>query len=83
MVTLELTEQQVVDMVRQLPPERKRTAILALASEGQHGRAERLAYAENQFRRLASEDGRDWDAMSEDEREALANAIIHEDRACP
>ena len=35
MVTLELTEQQVVDLVQQLPPDRKRTAILAMASEGQ------------------------------------------------
>ena len=30
MPMLELTDQQVVDLVKQLPPQRKRTALLAL-----------------------------------------------------
>ena len=53
MPMLELTDQQVVDLVTQLPPERKRTAILALADAGAAQRDERMEYAENQLRRAA------------------------------
>jgi hypothetical protein len=30
--------------------------------------------------RLCAERGRDWDRMSEDEREAFVDDLIHEDR---
>ena len=60
MPTLELTDQQVVDLVKQLPPERKRTAILALAEADSAQRDERMQYAEGQFRRACAEHGGDW-----------------------
>lgn len=82
MPTLELTDQQVVDLVKQLPPERKRTAILALAEADPAQRDERMQYAENQLRHVCAERGRDWDALSEDEREAFIDDLVHEDRAC-
>ena len=82
MPMLELTDQQVVDLVTQLPPERKRTAILALADADAAQRDERLNYAEDQLRRACAERGRDWDKLSEDEREAFIDDLVHEDRAC-
>jgi len=81
MPILELTEEQVVDLVRQLPPERQRAALLALAGAGQR-RQERLQYAEEQLRRVSAERGLNWDAMSEDEREAFIDDLVHEDRPC-
>lgn len=82
MPTLELTAQQVVELVKQLPPERKREAILALAADAAMHRNERMQYAEAQFRRVCAERGRDWDKLSEDEREAFIDDLVHEDRAC-
>jgi len=82
MPTLELTDQQVVELVKQLPPERKREALLALATEASARRDERMKYAEAQIRRVCAERGLDWDKMTEDEREVFIDDLIHEDRAC-
>jgi hypothetical protein len=81
MASVELTTEQVVDLVRQLPVDRKREVLLALAVDAQSGRATRLAYAEDQLRRLCAKRGLNWDAMSNDEREALADDLVHEGRS--
>ena len=82
MPTLELTEQQVVDLMKQLPPARKRDALLALASDAAARREERMQFAEAQLRRLCAERGRDWDKLSEDDRELFIDELVHEDRPC-
>ena len=82
MPMLELTDQQVVDLVNQLPTKRKRTALVALASEAATRRDERMQLAESQLRRLCTERGRNWDQLSEDEREVFIDDLVHEDRPC-
>jgi hypothetical protein len=82
MPILELSEGQVVDLVKQLPPERQRAALLALAEGAAKRREERMQFAEAQLRRLSAERGRDWDKMSEEDREAFIDDLLHEDRAC-
>jgi len=82
MPILELTDEQVIELVRQLPPERQRAALLALAAGAGERRAERMKYAETQLRALCAERGLDWNGMSEDQREAFIDDLIHEDRAC-
>jgi hypothetical protein len=82
MATLELTDAQVADLVRRLPAERRRAVLLLLATEAQERREERLTFAEHQLRRVSAERGLDWDALSEPEREALIDDLIHEDRPC-
>lgn len=82
MPMLELTDQQVVDLVNQLPPNRKRSALVSLASEAVTRRDERMQLAEAQIRRLCAERGRNWDKMSEDEREGFIDELVHEDRPC-
>lgn len=42
------------------------------------GRDERLRFGEAQLRRACAERGLDWDRMSEDERESIASALLHE-----
>jgi hypothetical protein len=79
---LELTDQQVVDLVNQLPPKRKRSVLVSLASEAVTRRDERMQLAEAQIRRLCTERGRNWDQMSEDEREVFIDELLHEDRPC-
>ena len=82
MPTVTLTDDQVLDLVKQLPMERKRAALLLLAAEGRVQREARLDYAETQLRKLCAERGRDWDTMEEEERETFIDDMIHEDRQC-
>jgi hypothetical protein len=60
MSTLELTDEQVISLVRGLPAERKRAALLALAQEAQAGREDRLRFGEAQLRRASAERGLEW-----------------------
>ncbi len=83
MPTVELNDEQVIELVKQLPPKCKRAALLALAEDARARREARLDHAEAQLRRVCVEHGLDWDAMSEDEREAFINELVHEDRPCP
>jgi len=78
MGVLELSDEQVISLVRQLPAERKRTALLALAQDAQVRREERLRFGEAQLRRASAERGLNWDRLSGDERGALVNDLLHE-----
>ncbi len=78
MSVLELSDEHVISLMRQLPAERKRTALLALALDAQTRREDRLRLGEVQLRRACAERGRDWDRLTEDEREAFVNDLLHE-----
>jgi hypothetical protein len=75
---LELRDEQVVSLVRQLPAGRKRTALPALAQDARTRREERMRFGEEQLRRACAERGRDWDRLSENERETCVNELLHE-----
>ena len=78
MTVLELTDEQVVSLLRQLPPTSKKAALLALAQEAGSRRQQRLAFAEAQLRQRAQERGLDWDALDEASREDFVNRLLHE-----
>ena len=82
MPILELSDAQVVELVKQLPPERRRAALLTLAAGAAQGREERMQYAEEQLRRASAKRGLEWDTMSEDQREDFIDDLLHEDRPC-
>jgi hypothetical protein len=82
MPTLELTNNQVIELVKQLSPEHKRVVLLTLAEDARAQGEARLEYAEAQLRRLCTERGLSWDIMTEDEREAFIDDLVHEDRLC-
>ncbi len=82
MPILELSDAQVVDLVKQLPPERQRAALLALAAGAAQRRDERMQFAEGQLRRLAAERGLEWDEMSDNRRQDFIDDLLHEDRPC-
>ena len=81
-MTVELTTDQVIDFVQQIPPEEKREVLLALAEQAETSRAERMAYAEAQFRKLCASRELNWDTMTEAERENFVDDLIYEDREC-
>jgi hypothetical protein len=78
MSVLELSDEQVISLVRQLPAARRRTALLALAQDAQTRRDDRIRIGEEQLRRVCRERGLDWDQLSEDEREAFVDKLLHE-----
>ena len=81
-LTLELTTEQIIELVQQMPPEEKLKVLKALAKETPAEREERMKYAESKVRKLCAERGLDWDTMTEDERLYFINDIVHEDREC-
>ena len=83
MAVLELTKEQIFDLVRRMPAEQKREMLLLLAANAPAERAKRQQFAEEQLRRLCAARGLDWDALSAEEREAFIDDLIHEDRTCP
>ena len=78
MVNLVLTTDQVVELVRQLPPQQKRVVLLALAGEAQTQRDAQMVFAENRLRQRAAERGFRWDDLNDDEREAFVDELLHE-----
>lgn len=81
-LTVELTTDQVVGFVQQMPPEERRTLLLAIAEQAAANREARIDRAEAQFRQLCTDRGLDWDVMTEAERENFVDDLIHEDREC-
>ncbi len=82
MPILELSNAQVVELVKQLPPERQRAALMALAAGATQRREERMQDAEAQLRRVSAERRLEWDKMSEGQREDFIDDLLHEDCPC-
>ena len=79
MSVLELTDEQVLSLVRQLPSARKRKALLALAEQAETRHEERMRFAETQLRRQCAERGLDWDKLSEAQRDEFVDRLLHEE----
>jgi len=53
-----------------------------MACASQARREPRMDFAEEQLRRLCAERGLDWNAMTDEEREAFVDDLMHEDWSC-
>ena len=60
MAVLELTKEQIFDLVLRLPAEQKREMLLLLAANAPAEREGRQQFAEDQLRRLCAGRGLDW-----------------------
>jgi hypothetical protein len=78
MVTLTLSDKQVVELVKQLPPKSKQAVLDALTTDGDIWWEMTLSQGEEQFRLLAAERGLEWDKMHEVERETFVDALLHD-----
>lgn len=78
MPILELTDEQVLELVRQLPPDKQALLFRHLLRSQWSAWEELSRYGETRVRRVAAQRGLDWDAMSEGEREAFIDNIVHE-----
>lgn len=78
MPMLTLSNDQVVEIVRQLPTEQQ-TEIFRFLLLQQWGQWESLSrYGKNKVKIAAQERGFDWDTMTEDEREDFIDNVVHE-----
>jgi len=75
MVTLTLSDEQVLALVRQLPDERRAWLLRELLQDQWPVWVELSAYGAERARALAASRGLDWDNMTEDEREALVDTL--------
>lgn len=80
-LTLDLTDDQLIALLKQLPPERQRAVLSAIKAERDAWWQARHRAGEQQMRRLAAERGLNWDTLTEMEREALVDDLVHEARA--
>ena len=82
MPTLQLTDEQVVDLIEQLPRERQTRLVRNLLAQRWPQWDELTRLGEQRIRIVAAQRGRDWDTLSEEDREAFVDELVHEGRAC-
>ena len=78
MATLTLTDEQVVQLVKQLPAQMKQRVLTDLTAERDQWWETAAHEGERDLRRLAAERGRHWEKMTEAEREAFVDDLLHE-----
>ncbi len=78
MVKLTLTDDQVLEIVKQLPQSQKQMLYEYLRSDWPEW-AEIMDIGSHQIRKVAAERGVEWDTLSEDEREIFIDDWLHED----
>lgn len=82
MPTLTLSEEQVLEMIQQLPFDLKLKVWTLLSGEIRNKQDSWSAQITDDLRRFAQQRGLNWDALDEDARMELVDALIHEQRQC-
>lgn len=78
MPTLTLTDEQVIQLIKQLSREQQ-TEVFRFLLLQQWSQWETLSrYGADRAKIVAHELGRDWDTMTEDEREVFIEQVVHE-----
>ncbi len=80
MPVISLTEQQVVELLKQLSPGEQETALRYLLRQWWPGWSALSASGQERIRALAVEHGLDWDTLDEQQREAFVAELLHDDR---
>jgi hypothetical protein len=78
--TLKLTNEQVIDLIQQLPSSAQDVVLRGLVGRRWPSWTALSDMAQERAREVARERGHDWGKLSEDERETLIDQIVHEDR---
>ncbi len=82
MPKIELTSEQVMELVKQLPADQQEAMFKMLLVQ-QWGAWEELSRSgQDKARQAAAARGRDWEVMTEEERAAFVDDVVHQDRRC-
>ncbi len=79
MPILTLSNEQVVELVKQLSSEQQVEVFRFLLLQHWQRWESLSSYGADKAKLVAQERGFDWDAMTEEEREALIDDVVHED----
>ena len=79
MASLKLTVEQVIKLVKQLPLQDQYAVLHAIKTDRDAWWENRVTRGEQEMRRISAERGLDWDKMTEEEREAFVDDLMHED----
>jgi hypothetical protein len=82
MPALQLTDEQVMELLKQLPSSQENALFEYLLTRRWPEWASSAEYGAERARQTAAARGRDWDAMTEEEREDFVDELVHEDRPC-
>jgi hypothetical protein len=78
MPNLTLSNEQVIELVKQLP-EAQQQELFRFLIQRQWGNMEAITdYGSQQAKIVAAERGYDWDTMTEEEKEEFIDKIVHE-----
>ena len=80
MVALDEREQQALNIIRTLPPERQRMILYELAKNTEEQWRLNSLYAERQLRNLALQLGKNWDSMSDEERQDFVCDLLESEK---
>ena len=80
-LTITLSDDQVMRLIEQMPAGSRTELFVRLASEEWPEWARLVREAEPQARRLAAERGLNWEMLSDEDRIALVDDLLHEGRA--
>lgn len=82
MATLKLTQKQILRLVQQLSPIQQEAVFKLLLARRRSEWGELSRYGQEKARQVAVQRGRNWDAMTEEEREQFVDDLVHEDHPC-
>ena len=80
MAAPQLTNEQVVQLVRHLPPQGKQAVLMALAEEREKQRDALLEYGEERICYICAQRGIDWTSLTDEERGRFIDDLLHEDK---
>ena len=78
MPSISLSNEQVVELVKQLPQEQKIEIFRFLLISQWQEWQDLSSYGSNKVKLAAKERGYDWEKMSEAEREEFIDEVLHE-----
>jgi hypothetical protein len=79
MATLQLSDEQVIELASQLPADKQQTLLERLVQRVWPRWVELSQYGQQQARTAAAERGLHWDTMTESERQTFIDQVVHED----
>lgn len=82
MSILTITDEQIIDLIKQLPSHKQAELCEILLITRWDGLDKFTKDGEEHARMTAWKRGRDWDTMNDEERINFVDEIVHEDRQC-
>jgi hypothetical protein len=78
MPILKLTNEQVIELIKQLPAEQQMEVFRFLLLQNWENWKSLSNYGADKVKLIAQERGYNWESMSEDERESFIDEIVYE-----